>query len=171
MEKELAKVSEWAISISDFNEADVFKMRVENFYPQDEIKMTQTCRKSSDFVCYDTDGRSYFCQMFTPLSQGNDLSSGNDKEGVLPNEAPIDLRCIKCPIRFQCRNCIGINLKMQGSIDKWAAPNTTCLANISMARGCAGLYLLKIQNLTRPITEDEAINVVRCMKLLKELQI
>ncbi len=168
LERELIKIS-MLYPVGRVEDVDaIFSMKVEGFYPEAPVNTMPICIKDTSVACYDAAGEEYACHLLAPISQGV-KNAKTLRQLSTSTELPVDEHCADCPIRFQCHNCIGMNQKITGSIFKWAAPTTTCLAYRALARACAQRYLQQIQQRAR-ITADEYSSVTRCVRLLKEIQ-
>lgn len=75
---------------------------------------TVACGSGTRCTCYDVDGRTYPCQMFTPLTVGDKAVPLSDLDLEAPENRE-DPGCVGCPIRHWCPTCYGMNYVMRGN--------------------------------------------------------
>lgn len=78
-----------------------------------DISGVVACGSGTRCTCYDVDGRTYACQMFTPLTVG-EKSMPLSEVDLTQESAREDPTCVGCPIRHWCPTCYGMNYAIRG---------------------------------------------------------
>ncbi len=76
------------------------------------------CGTGTHMVTYDTDGSSYPCHMFAPITVGANKSDYYKSLDFLDNQQVFDTECTDCSISSICPTCYGFNYKFRGDIAK-----------------------------------------------------
>lgn len=79
----------------------------------DNDSIDRSCRVGKDIVCYDYNGISYPCHIFSPITLDMDMASKSrciDFEEVRNSPTP----CTKCVLKRACTRCYGINYRDRG---------------------------------------------------------
>ncbi|MCD8235826.1 MAG: radical SAM protein [Prevotellaceae bacterium] len=122
------------------------------------------CSCGSDLICYDTDGKSYPCHLFSPvaLSEEQIKLFGESNINFSDNNIFVDLKCAKCAIRKCCARCCGMNYIYTGSVA--SAPSIFCSASqIEFLATCSLLYqrLRRNQPLVNKYETEIALNHIQ----------
>ena len=168
---EYDKIIDYAIKHPEWKDWDgVFTMKPEQFYVNASSSALPYCGLSNGITAYWMTGEKYSCHMMTPMVLGDDLSS-KFLNYNMPNKINIDVECRNCPIIQQCKNCVAMNIKIMGAIEKSAAYRTTCAAQKTLARASALLFLARLQNILErgDVDIDEKVKIgQKCLRLLKD---
>lgn len=118
LERELEKLIMYYLERPDIPICSMLDMGIEGVAIHQD-KMSRYCGAGIDMVSYDIDGTAYPCQMFMPLSAGEEKASHAKEihffEDIIPNEY-LDQKCIDCVIKSICPTCYGSNYINSGNI-------------------------------------------------------
>jgi len=76
------------------------------------------CGSGVHMVCYDVDGRSYGCHMFSPVVLGPENALEASKVDWSCDGVADDPRCRECCLRNYCPTCMGFNYRFRGELSK-----------------------------------------------------
>jgi len=108
---EMDKLLDYYLTV-DIAPAPIIDMRVEECATSNKIEYKKWCGAGTNMVAYDTDGRSYPCTYFTPLTfpaeNFNEIQSIDFHNINLIDDA----ECRDCYIKSMCLTCYGANYEL-----------------------------------------------------------
>lgn len=122
------------------------------------------CSCGSGLVCYDTDGTSYPCHLFSPITLNKEYLKQFQCCNIDFSEVAsfLDKKCEKCAIRKCCPRCYGMNYIYTGSIA--SAPPIFCYTSqIEFFTTCSLLYqrLKRHQSITNKCETEVVLNHIQ----------
>lgn len=72
------------------------------------------CGCGRDIVCYDYNGRTYPCHIFSPITIGEDMANKACDLDFIKIEQNNKSACVNCVLRKLCLKCYGINYRDRG---------------------------------------------------------
>lgn len=126
------------------------------------------CWERANISAYDCDGELLPCHMFSVIVQGPEKRKTilEEAKNIVAERLPS--QCLRCPIRWSCKNCMGINYQHTGSFDNNVNLSFMCEAQKIAAQFSAELVVDMVENnsllLNEPIWRERAKNAVRYLK-------
>lgn len=118
LERELKKLIEYYLNHPEIKPCSMLDDPISQI-AYAEKQALRTCGAGWAMVAYDVDGRKYPCQLFMPLSIGEEKAS-HVKEIKFPDEIVsdevLDSKCIDCILKSSCQRCYGSNYIATGNI-------------------------------------------------------
>lgn len=124
-----------------------------------------TCGSGIRSTCYDVDGRTYPCQMFTPLCVGDRAIPLSDSALELPENRE-DPECVGCPIRHWCPTCYGMNYVMRGHTSR--RDHGMCHMHLALALATAEFQSEKLA--LEPLTRESAALVKFLLRIRRKIE-
>ena len=112
LSRELGKLIIYYLEHPEITPCGLLDMKIE--YQQYEEK--KWCGTGTHMVVHDVNGESYPCQMFLPLSIGQEKASASQRIDFTVSENLVDPKCKNCLIHPVCPTCYGSNYSESGDI-------------------------------------------------------
>ena len=115
--EQLSKLSDYYLDHPGLRQCSLLDMGIETLNPLKE-KVDKYCGAGAKMICYDSDGQSYPCHMFAPLSIGKEKAKQSRN---LTFDQHIDYNmlneeCRNCPVIQLCPTCEGMNFDARGNV-------------------------------------------------------
>ncbi len=118
LEKELMTLIEFYLNNPEIEPCTMLGERIFKIAQQKDVA-SRECGAGLSMRAYDTNGISYPCQFFMPVSIGDDKAKKSLEikfhENIIP-ENLLDKRCKNCVIKSSCHICYGANYASTGNI-------------------------------------------------------
>lgn len=153
-------------------ECGLFSLRIADFFPEYPIHHVRLCGDANNIIAYDADGSPCICHMFSTPVLGYEKARWAWATLKRDTSVPFDPVCTTCPIHKNCRNCFGENLRLCGTIDRFASRTTICNAVKAKARACACLFLKRIERKIADgeyLSSDDQQNAERALRVLETM--
>ena len=117
LEKQLRKLIYFYLKNDDIEPCSILNTDIKPIgYDLDIFSVKKWCGVGTHMITYDTDGKKYPCQYFTPQSLGQQLSTTTlDFIDDIPIGL-LDEKCQRCVFLNACPTCYGANYVSSGSI-------------------------------------------------------
>lgn len=162
LEQQLKILSDFYIENPKILPCRMLNLNIENVASDSKIK--RWCGAGKGLKSYDTIGRLYPCQMFTPLSNAK-----IDYEEILKidfsEENTIDKKCKDCAIYNICPTCYGHNYSATGSISK--RDESLCKLTQISTKAIAYLWFKKLGRYSREelgISDSKAVILINAIE-------
>lgn len=135
-------------------------------YHEQDIKMW--CSAGTKMVSYDTDGESYPCQMFMPLSCGSHKALAAKKihfSESIPDSF-LDVKCRTCVAKRACPSCYGSSYIENGSLYSKSDSYCTLIQTVLLARSYFMARRWKLGQLK--LSELEEAALLKSILLIQE---
>lgn len=135
-------------------------------------KNRQWCGVGKHTRSYDVDGICYPCQLFMPLSCGDEKALNSHTIEFIYNNIPLNLlgeKCQECSVREICSSCYGSNYIATGNI--YHKDMNLCKLKKVIIKATAYLKALKWQSNSLQLNEDETIALLKSIQIIQNLEI
>lgn len=140
--------------------------------PESQEDADPPCWSVANIHTYDCDGELLPCHMFSRIVQGDEKRKTilNDSLQVEHELLPED--CMKCPIRWCCKNCMAMNYQHYGSFEKNINLKLMCKAQKVVAYASANLLLNQASGKEHSLEDEEyrqsVSNAIKYVRLIEE---
>lgn len=164
LENELEKVIDYYIANPKLRPSDLLN---KNLMLVDFHENKKWCGMGGQLIAYDTEGKQYPCQAFSPSSLGDRMAKEyvNKTEKDFAFEYTESIQCSKCAIEQLCPNCYGANVQMTG--DYMQRNMSLCELQKLIVLASAKYQFKKIL-MKNKHTDDDAI-IMRSIKRLQSI--
>ena len=140
-----------------------------DFFPSERTGLVHFCGHKKSMALYDTNGREWFCQMFSPAALG-ETGAVRWRTALQSVEwIENDGQCLACATRRCCRPCFGWRCKIGNGPADAVEKRTTCLAVKTFAEISAWRFLRELERL-RPdpgkLSEQDLFRARMSLRLL-----
>lgn len=114
---QLRKLIDYYLANPEITPCSLLDMGIRTNNPKEQ--MFRYCGCGISITAYDVDGKSYPCQMFMPLSVGNEKAKKVSELVFYPDTIPdslLDPKCRDCIVKSACPTCYGANYLAYGNI-------------------------------------------------------
>lgn len=166
LERELMKLIEYYLIHPEMPICSMLDMGIERVASQETVG--RYCGAGLDMASYDVDGIGYPCQMFMPLSAGQEKANASHEIHFFEDDIPEELqdkKCKDCVIKSICPTCYGSNYISTGNIYIHDDSNCDLMKIIMKARAYLKGMLWK--NGSLKLSEAEEALLLRSILILQ----
>lgn len=138
------------------------------FWIPSEDVIEEPCWKQANIHAYDCDGELLPCHMFSVIVQGREKRKTilHDASAIESEQLPA--KCISCPIRWCCKNCMAMNYQHTGQFGANINLKLMCEAQKVAAQASAEYIVGRFGQLGGALSKaelDAVPNAIRYLKL------
>jgi len=175
LDEQLSRLVEYYMIHPSINPMEpIFDLNFEKAFwiPDEDVEETP-CWEQANIHSYDCDGELLPCHMFSKIVQGEKKRERILEDMKSIHNELVSAKCIKCPIRWCCKNCMAMNYQHTGDFGNNININFMCEAQMVAATASAKLIVLKSLDRDGMFNTNEEYervnNAIRFLKLRKEV--
>lgn len=175
LDEQLSKLVEYYIEHPTINPMEpIFDLNFEKAFwvPNEDVEETP-CWEHANIHSYDCDGERLPCHMFSKIVQGDKKRERILEDMKSIHNELVSAKCIKCPIRWCCKNCMAMNYQHTGDFGNNINLDFMCEAQMVAATASAKLIVLENIDRNEVFNTKEEYervkNAIRFLKIRKEV--
>jgi hypothetical protein len=148
----------------------LFSFRIADYFPEYPMRGIAFCGEPNNIIAYDVDGSPCICHVFSTPVLGYEKArwAWDNLRGI--KSVPFDPFCTECPIHKNCKSCPGENMRLCGTIYRFAARTTICNAMKAKARACSLFFLKQVERRianNECLSQDDQNDAEKALRLLE----